>query len=58
MTPLYDQNPDIVDITRLEQDARRLRAAYLQAGIRKGWARLATLFQPAPHAQNDGTSKA
>lgn len=58
MTPLYDQNPDIVDITRLEQDARRLRAAYLQASIRKGWARLATLFQSTPHAQNDGTSKA
>ncbi|MGY6705756.1 RSP_7527 family protein [Roseinatronobacter sp.] len=58
MTSLHTQTPDIVDITQLEQDARRLRAAYLQAGIRRGWARLAALFQPAPHAQNDGTSKA
>ncbi|WFE73188.1 RSP_7527 family protein [Roseinatronobacter sp. S2] len=58
MTQLHDEAPTILDVTRLEQDARRLRAAYIKAGIRKGWARLVAQFHTAQHANDHGTSKA
>lgn len=58
MTPLYNETLTILDVTRLEQDARRLRAAYIQTGLRKAWNRIAALFGDAATTGDHGASKA
>ncbi|MGP9789368.1 RSP_7527 family protein [Roseinatronobacter sp. NSM] len=58
MTPLSNETLTILDVTRLEQDARRMRAAYIQAGIRKGWNRITAVFRDAASPADHGATKA
>ncbi|MDD7971217.1 RSP_7527 family protein [Roseinatronobacter alkalisoli] len=58
METLHNETLTVLDVTQLEKEARRMRAAYIQAGVHKAWTALVAYFGHAAGAQDHGASKA
>lgn len=58
MTQFHNDTSIILDVTQVEKEARRMRALYIQAGLRKGWARVVAAFRDIGSTRDHGTSKA
>lgn len=58
MTQSTNTHPSLTDVTRIEFEARRLRAEFIRAQSLKAWAALVAAFKTQHHAGTTGQKAA